>query len=87
MPGQLAYGYEYDDGSFCLDNHHNPPPFPPTPYHHHHHHPHPHHHPHHHLHHQSHHHVPFTVKDIWLDDENDLIRSCGALSKVTSPHL
>ena len=25
---------------------------------------------------------PLSVKDIWLDDENDLIRSCGALSKV-----
>ncbi len=23
-----------------------------------------------------------VVKDIWLDDENDLIRSCGALSKA-----
>ena len=26
--------------------------------------------------------IPLSVKDIWLDDENDLIRSCGALSKV-----
>ena len=24
----------------------------------------------------------YLAKDIWLDDENDLIRSCGALSRA-----